>query len=157
MSRKSESKVSHTRTPLKKDDHAFVTAPILSQIPYLNGIFDDEEKINQIQPIYVRETDSDYIRQCKLGGSRDLLVYIDPAKTKSKEPVPYPRPLWWDAMCEDFPLYDDQQEEERLPKSEHVSGASNKVVHGKYQQQNVPSRQNNISRLSRLSTNTKRK
>jgi hypothetical protein len=69
--------------------------------------------------MYIRETDTEYIRRCKLGGSHNLLVHIDPATRKSKEPVPYPTPIWWDAMCEKIPQPDNHQQEK---KSSHIFG-----------------------------------
>ncbi|CAF0770227.1 unnamed protein product [Rotaria sordida] len=157
---KSEDKVRHIHSPLKKSSHELVTAPPLSQIPYLNGVFDDETTNDQPKIIYVRETDSDYIRRCKLGGSSDLLVYIDPATCKSKEPVPYPRPLWWDAMCEQIPSSpnsdNDQQQEKKSSKSEHGFGAPDWFAHDE-RNRSPNKQQNKTSRKSQLSTYTKRK
>ena len=164
LRRKPEDEVWYIHSPLKKGDRELVTVPPPSQIPYLNGVFDDEETINQPKPIYVRETDSDYIRRCKLGGSHNLLVHIDPATLKSKEPVPYPRPLWWDAMCEQIPSPtnpEDNQQKEKKSDKEHIFGAPDWFVHGEHERsqgknQNTPSRQKNTSRQSNL-TNIKRK
>ncbi|CAF2316040.1 unnamed protein product [Rotaria sp. Silwood2] len=165
LRRKPEDEIWYIHSPLKKGNRELVTAPPPSQIPYLNGVFDDEATINQPKPIYVRETDSDYIRRCKLGGSSNLLVHIDPATRKSKEPVPYPRPLWWDAMCEPIPSpvnLNDNEQQGNKPKTEHVFGAPEWFVHSEHnhssdKQQNAPSRQNNTSRQAQLLTNTKRK
>ncbi|CAF3301339.1 unnamed protein product [Rotaria socialis] len=157
---KSQDENRHIRSPLKKTSQESVATRPLSQVPYLNGVFDDEEAINQPQVIYVRETDSDYIRRCKLGGSRDLLVYIDPASCKSKEPVAYARPLWWDAMCEDFPSppngENEQQQEKRSSKSEHEFSASSRVVHTA-QSSSPDRRRSTTSRQSQLSKNGKKK
>jgi hypothetical protein len=166
LRRKPEDEVWYVHSPLKKGTRELVTAPPPSQIPYLNGVFDDEATINQPKPMYVRETDSDYIRRCKLGGSHDLLVHIDPATRKSKEPVPYPRPLWWDAMCEQsyYPenSNDNQQQEKKTTKGDHVFGAPDWFVHGEHKRspdkrQDAYSRENNTSRQTQVSTNNKRK
>ena len=133
LHRKPEDEVWYIHSPLKKGGRELVTAPPPSQIPYLNGVFDDEATMNEPKPIYVRETDSDYIRRCKLGGSHDLLVHIDPATKKSKEPVAYPRPLWWDAMCEQYPEPTSAHEDTaNPPKKEHVFGAPDWFVHGQH-------------------------
>jgi hypothetical protein len=162
LRRKSEDEVRHVHSPLKKGSRELVTVPPLSQIPYLNGVFDDEETINQPKIMYVRETDTEYIRRCKLGGSHDLLSHIDPATRKSKEPVPYSRPVWWDAMCEQIPqpqnLDDDQQQQQhqKSSKTEHVSGAPELLVDSKHNRS--PDKQKNVTpRQSRQATNTKRK
>lgn len=166
LRRKPEDEVWYVHSPLKKGSRELVTAPPPSQIPYLNGVFDDEATINQPKPIYVRETDSEYIRRCKVGGSHDLLAHIDPATRKSKEPVAYPRPLWWDAMCEQFPtsenVDDNQNQGQKSKKGDHVFGAPDWFVHSEHnrspdKQQNTPSRQNTTSRQSQLSTHIKRK
>jgi len=160
LRRKPEDEIWYIHSPLKKGNRELVTAPPPSQIPYLNGVFDDEATINQPKIMYVRETDTEYIRRCKLGGSHDLLVHIDPATRKSKVPVEYPRPLWWDAMCEQIPsppnINDDQQQEKKSSKSEHVFGAPDWFVHSEHNRS--PSKQQNtVSRQSQQSTNTKRK
>jgi hypothetical protein len=134
LHRKPEDEVWYIHSPLKKGGRELVTAPPPSQIPYLNGVFDDEETINQPKPVYVRESDSEYIRRCKVGGNHDLLVHIDPATRKSKEPVGYPRPLWWDAMCEPYPTVDksvDHTNEHSRQQSqgEHVFGGPDWFVH----------------------------
>ncbi|CAF4812975.1 unnamed protein product, partial [Rotaria socialis] len=158
LRRKPEDEVWYIHAPLKKGNRELVTAPPPSQIPYLNGVFDDEATINQPKPVYVRETDSDYIRRCKLGGSSNLLVHIDPATRKSKEPVPYPRPLWWDAMCEPIPEPVNPDDFEQQKKNaQHVFGAPEWFVHGEYnrtpdRQQNAPSAQNHTFRQSQLPT-----
>jgi hypothetical protein len=158
LRRKPEDEVWYIHSLLKKG-RELVTAPPPSQIPYLNGVFDDEATINQPKPMYVRESDSEYIRRCKLGGSHDLLVHIDPAACKSKEPVPYPIPLWWDAMCEQIPLpgnSDDNNQENKLSKSKHVFGAPEWFVHSEHNRS--PDKQKNVgSRQSRQSKNNKRK
>ncbi|CAF0849961.1 unnamed protein product [Rotaria sp. Silwood1] len=158
--RKPEDEVEHIHSSLKKSSHGALTAPLLSQIPYLNGVFDDEEADDQPKVIYVRETDSDYIRRCKLGGSPGLLTYIDPATCKSKEPVPYPRPLWWDAMCEQYPspldFDNDQQQEKKSPKSEHVFGVPDWFAHDE-RNRSPNKQQKTASRKSQLSTYAKKK
>lgn len=140
LHRKPEDEIWYVHSPLKKGSRELVTAPPPSQIPYLNGVFDDEVEINQPKPVYVRETDSEYIRRCKLGGSHDLLVHIDPAAKKSKEPVAYPRPLWWDAMCEQYPVPQtaDGQNAQR-GKTDHVFGAPDWFVHDEHK--NTPVKQ----------------
>ncbi|CAF2840888.1 unnamed protein product [Rotaria sp. Silwood2] len=159
LRRKPEDEVGRTHSPLKKSNYGAVTAPPLSQIPYLNGVFDDEET-DQPKIIYVRETDSDYIRRCKLGGTPDLLMYIDPATCKSKEPVPYPRPLWWDSMCEQILSSlnsdNDQQQEKKLSKNEHVFGASDWFAHDE-RNRSPNKQQKTASRNSQLSTYAKKK
>ena len=127
LRRKPEDEVWYIHSPLKKGNRELVTAPPPSQIPYLNGVFDDEETINQPRTIYVRETDTDYIRRCKLGTTDNLLVHNDPAARKSKEPVPYSRPAWWDAMCEQ--TEDGSQDATKNKKTEHVFGAPDWFVH----------------------------
>ena len=134
LRRKPEDEVWYVHSPLKKGNREVVTVPPPSQIPYLNGVFDDEATINEVKPFYVRESDSEYIRRCKLGGDHNLLVHIDPSTRKSKEPVAYPRPVWWDAMCEPSPILpgdDDQrqQEGEKSTKPEHVFGAPEWFAH----------------------------
>jgi hypothetical protein len=160
LRRKPEDEVWYIHSPLKKGNRELVTAPPPSQIPYLNGVFDDEATINQPKPIYVRETDSDYIRRCKLGGSHDLLAHIDPSTRKSKEPVAYPRPAWWDAMCEYTTspqnLDDNQQQEKKTTKGEHVFGAPDWFVHGEHKR-SPDKQQTASSRQSQVSTNNKRK
>lgn len=133
LHRKPEDEVWYIHSPLKKGGRELVTAPPPSQIPYLNGVFDDEATMNEPKPIYVRETDSEYIRRCKVGGSHDLLVHIDPATKKSKEPVAYPRPLWWDAMCEQYPEPNNSSGNAvNEEKKEHVFGAPAWFVHGQH-------------------------
>ena len=166
LNRKPEDEVWYIHSPLKKGTRELVTAPPPSQIPYLNGVFDDEAEINQPKPIYVRETDSEYIRRCKLGGSHDLLVHIDPSTKKSKEAMPYPRPAWWDAMCEPYSSPDNSDEHrhgQQPTKKQHVFGAPEWFVHSEHkssskQQSNVsPSRQETGSNHSMVSTKPKRK
>lgn len=123
LRRKPEDEVWYIHAPLKKGNREVVTVPPPSQIPYLNGVFDDEATINQPKTMYVRDTDTDYIRRCKLGGSHDLLVHIDPATKKSKEPVPYPTPVWWDAMCETVPEPVNSGYAKQEKRSSHVFGA----------------------------------
>jgi hypothetical protein len=158
--RKPEDEVWFVHAPLKKGNRELVTAPPPSQIPYLNGVFDDEASMNQAKPIYIRDTDSDYIRRCKLGDSHNLLAHIDPSTRKSKEPVPYPRPVWWDAMCEQIPsppnYNDNQHEETKGTKTEHVFGAPDWFVHGEHNR-SPDKQQNTVSRQSQVSTNIKRK
>jgi hypothetical protein len=160
LRRKPEDEVGYIHSPLKTGSRELVTAPPLSQIPYLNGVFDDEATINQPKIMYVRDTDSEYVRRCKLGGTHDLLVYIDPATYKSKEPVPYPTPLWWDDMCEQIPspenFADDQQQKKKLSKSEHVFGAPEWFVHSEHKRSPVKQK-NTVSRQSQQSTKNKRK
>lgn len=160
LRRKPEDEVWYVHSPLKKGNREVVTVPPPSQIPYLNGVFDDEATINEPKTIYVRETDTEYIRRCKVGGSHDLLTHIDPATRKSKEPVPYPRPLWWDAMCEQIPLplnsTDNQQQDKKSSKNEHVFGAPEWFAHSEHNRS--PNKQQNASpRQSRQATNIKRK
>ena len=167
LHRKPEDEIWYIHSPLKKGARELVTAPPPSQIPYLNGVFDDEATINQPKPVYVRETDSDYIRRCKVGGGLEMLTHIDPSTRKSKEPVPYPRPLWWDAMCEQYPLQEgetgnSQDPHQGGPKKEHVFGAPDWFVHSEHKrspdkQFDAPSRQNNGSKQSFAPSNTKRK
>lgn len=166
LRRKPEDEVWYIHAPLKKGNRELVTAPPPSQIPYLNGVFDDEATINQPKPMYVRETDSDYIRRCKLGGSSNLLVHIDPSTRKSKDPVPYPRPAWWDAMCEQIPeptIVDDNQNGTKPAKTQHIFGAPEWFVHGEHvpsidkRQENGSSKSNNTSTQSQLQNNNRRK
>lgn len=163
LRRKPEDEVWYIHAPLKKGNRELVTAPPPSQIPYLNGVFDDEATLNQPKPFYVRETDSEYIRRCKLGGSNNLLVHIDPATRKSKEPVAYPRPGWWDAMCEPIPGPVNPEEQQQKSKAnDHVFGAPEWFVHSTHnsspdKQQNAPSRQNTEFRQSQVPTNVKQK
>jgi hypothetical protein len=143
LRRKPEDEIWYIHSPLKKGHRELVTAPPPSQIPYLNGVFDDEATINQPRTIYFRETDTDYIRRCKLGTSDNLLVHIDPATRKSKEPVPYPRPLWWDAMCEQIPVPPnaDDNQEKKTTKNEHVFGAPDWFVHSEHKRSQDKSKQ----------------
>lgn len=132
LRRKPEDEVWYIHSPLKKGSRELVTAPPPSQIPYLNGVFDDEETINQPRTIYFRDSDTDYIRRCKLGTSDNLLVHRDPAERKSKEPVAYPRPVWWDAMCQPISSpenADGNQETTDNKKKKHVFGAPDWFVH----------------------------
>lgn len=160
LEQKSENESRSTYPPLKKVSPETLAARPISQVPYLNGVFDDEETINEPHVVYVRETDSEYARRCKLGGSRDLLVYVDPAKYKSKEPVAYARPLWWDAMCEDYPspldIDDDQLKERSSSKNNQECRTPDRVV--QTTGSNSPDkRKSAASKQSHLSQNSKRK
>jgi len=153
LRRKPEDEVWYVHSPLKKGNRELVTAPPPSQIPYLNGVFDDEAAINQPKPIYVRDTDTDYIRRCKLGLSHNLLVHVDPSTRKSKEPVLYPTPIWWDGLCEHSSIPGNVDGDQ---KTKHVFGAPAWFVHREHKrspdkpQDAVPSQYD-------LPTNTKKK
>lgn len=66
--------------------------PPPSQIPGLNGCEDDTSQ--DPQPMWIKDTDSPYIRMAKQGGRPDLLRYQSP-KPRSDEPVGYPRCDWY--------------------------------------------------------------
>lgn len=160
LRRKPEDEVWYVHSPLKKGNREVVTVPPPSQIPYLNGVFDDEATMNEPKPMYVRETDTEYIRRCKLGGSHDLLVHIDPSTRKSKEPVPYPRPLWWDAMC-DYTVtlpnsHDDQRQGNPPAKTDHVFGAPEWFAHAEHRP-SPDRRYNDSPKQSRQPAYTKKK
>ena len=125
LRRKPEDEVWFVHAPLKKGNRELVTAPPPSQIPYLNGVFDDETTNNQPRVMYVRDTDTDYIRRCKLGISHNLLQHVDPATRKSKEPVAYPTPVWWNGLCE----HSSTKSEDDPNKPKHVFGAPAWFVH----------------------------
>ncbi|CAF1506709.1 unnamed protein product [Didymodactylos carnosus] len=137
LRRKPEDEVWYIHTPLKNEKREIVTAPPPSQIPYLNGVMDDDIEVNKQKPIYVKDTDSEYIRLCKLGGRHDLLVHRDPSLKKSREPVGYPRPDWWDAMC--VPYIDPIQETKKT--TDHVFGAPDWMVHEEHQNNHQPQHQ----------------
>ena len=139
LRRKPEDEVWYIHSPLKKENRKLVTAPPPSQIPYLNGVFDDEATINQPRTMYFRESDTEYIRRCKLNASDNLLVHIDPATKKSKEPVGYPRPLWWDAMCEQIPSPEELGK--KPDQNSHVFGAPDWFVHSEHKNTPNKSRQ----------------
>lgn len=144
LRRKPEDEVWYIHSPLKKGNRELVTAPPPSQIPYLNGVFDDEVTINQPRTIYFRETDTDYIRRCKLGTSENLLVHIDAATRKSKEPVPYPRPVWWDAMCQQNLSSENSDGSEQTTnnnKTKHVFGAPDWFAHREHKPSANPAKQ----------------
>lgn len=143
LQRKPEDEVWYIHSPLKKGNRELVTAPPPSNIPYLNGVFDDEATMNQPKTIYFRETDTDYIRRCKLGTSDNLLVHIDPSTRKSKEPVGYPRPVWWDAMCEQIPQPDGDNgnQEKKSNEKQYVFGAPDWFVHREHNQSPDKSKQ----------------
>jgi len=140
LQRKPEDEVWYIHSPLKKGSRELVTAPPPSNIPYLNGVFDDEVTVNQPKTMYFRETDTDYIRRCKLGTSDNLLVHIDPSTRKSKEPVGYPRPVWWDAMCDQSNYANDNQEK-KSNKKQHVFGAPDWFAHREHNQSPDKSKQ----------------
>jgi hypothetical protein len=58
----------YVHAPLKNEKRPAVTVPAPSNIPYLNGTFDDNEDYNKPKPIWFSETDSKVIRLAKLGG-----------------------------------------------------------------------------------------
>ncbi|UJR23393.1 hypothetical protein I4U23_026401 [Adineta vaga] len=137
LRRKPEDEVWFVHAPLKKGNRELVTAPPPSQIPYLNGVFDDEATANQPRVMYVRDTDTDYIRRCKLGISHNLLQHIDPSTRKSKEPVPYPTPIWWDGLCEHSSTGAAATEgDPNQPK--HVFGAPAWFVHREHKPSPAP-------------------
>jgi hypothetical protein len=57
----------YVHAPLKNDKRPAVLAPAPSNIPYLNGTFDDETDIKQ-RTIWFRGTDSKHTQLSKLGG-----------------------------------------------------------------------------------------
>ena len=155
LNRKPEDEVWYVHSPLKKGGRELVTAPPPSQIPYLNGVFDDEATINQPRLIYVRDTDTDYIRRCKTGESDNFLVHIDPSVRKSKEPVPYARPVWWDAMCQSAPSDGDSLQQGKAP---HVFGAPDWFVHREHRSSpGKPSMHHETSKQAPASTSSRRK
>lgn len=83
--------------PLSRERKGFTMAPPPSNIPYLNGIFNDEQTKPNV--VWFKETDSDFIKLSKLGGREDLLIH-NHGKVK-KEPQPYPRTQWWNDMLVD--------------------------------------------------------
>lgn len=95
--RKAEDELWFVHAPLKNEPRPIVYAQPPSNIPYLNGVMDNEENMaDQRKDLWFKETDSDYIKLAKMGGRHDLLVHKNsPEKTTSKEPVGYPRPAWW--------------------------------------------------------------
>ena len=100
--------------PLKNESRPLVHAQPPSNIPYLNGVMDNE---NDLAPgrkdLWFRETDSDYVKLAKMGGRHDLLVHKNtPGKSVSKEPVGYPRPAWWIDMLTYNGNNDDEKDKE---------------------------------------------
>jgi hypothetical protein len=95
FSRKPEDDTWYVHAPLKNEKRPMVTAPPPSQIPYLNGVYDDECD-EKHQGVWFKDTDTDFIRLSKLGGREDLLTHKE--KSKNNDPVPYPRPEWWTDM-----------------------------------------------------------
>ncbi len=67
-------------------------APPPSQIPGLNSNLD--QPAEEPKKMWLRDTDSEYIKMAKMGGRPDLLSY-KPVKPGSKEPVGYPRCEWY--------------------------------------------------------------
>jgi hypothetical protein len=59
--------------PLKNEKRPVVTAPPPSNIPYLNGILDNEER--KANEILFKDTDSDFIKLSKLGGREGTAIY----------------------------------------------------------------------------------
>lgn len=59
--------------PLKNEKRPVVTAPPPSNIPYLNGILDNEER--KANDIIFKDTDSDFIKLSKLGGREGLATH----------------------------------------------------------------------------------
>jgi hypothetical protein len=70
-------------------------------------------------------------------------IFDDEATKKSKEPVAYPRPSWWDAMCEQIPSPENSNDnQEKKPnKSEHVFGAPDWFVHSEHKRSPDKSKQ----------------
>ncbi|CAF1212119.1 unnamed protein product [Adineta steineri] len=156
LRRKPEDEIWYVHSPLKKGNRELVTAPPPSQIPYLNGVFDDEATLNQPKVMYVRDTDTDYIRRCKLGISQNFLNHVDPATRKSKEPVPYPRPLWWDGLCEhsSTDADGDSQQEGASTQPKQALGPPAWFVHREHKpspdrRQEVPSKQYDLPTKSK--------
>ncbi len=61
--------------PLKRQNRELVTAPPPSNIPYLNGVMDTEADLKP-NPIWFKDTDSDFIKLSKLGGREGFCLFI---------------------------------------------------------------------------------
>ncbi len=59
--------------PLRNQKRPVVTAPPPSNVPYLNGVMDQDidPKANDI---WFKETDSDFVRLSKLGGRQGFKI-----------------------------------------------------------------------------------
>lgn len=94
--------------PAKKVWKDPVGAPPPSQIPGLGNIEPLEREVPR--EMMFRETDTEYIRKAKMGGSKDLLT-IRPNPEGKKAPVGYPRSEWF--YLEDNALEDKDKQQEQ--------------------------------------------
>jgi hypothetical protein len=65
--RKAEDDVWYVYAPLKNEKRELVTVNPPSNIPYLNGVMDDDAPQPE-HTIWFKDTDSDFVRLSKLGG-----------------------------------------------------------------------------------------
>ena len=68
MANKHVDEVWYVHAPLKKDDRPVVNAPPPSNIPYINGVFDEDVEVVKPSTVWFKNTDSDFVRLSKIGG-----------------------------------------------------------------------------------------
>ncbi|VDP70273.1 unnamed protein product [Schistosoma curassoni] len=78
--------------PLRKNKVQQLSPPI-SQIPSI-GFMPEESIHEKKHTMYLKSTDSPYVRLSKMGGKRDLLCFRE-NEYKSGAPVPYSRCEWY--------------------------------------------------------------
>nr|XP_014353006.1 PREDICTED: uncharacterized protein C7orf57 homolog [Latimeria chalumnae] len=95
--------------PLKMPDKSAYKEthhPPTSQIPSLSDLAEPDNKQCENRKMWIRETDSDYVKLAKQGGRPDLLRHKEPAPLRS--PVPYFRPEWF-IFDEQLPPVEEKQ------------------------------------------------
>ncbi|XP_048471212.1 uncharacterized protein C7orf57-like [Rhincodon typus] len=78
-----------------KVDKSQVQLPPTSQIPGLSKLAEPHKEITfDSRKLWIRDTDSDYVKLAKQGGRADLLKHYSPPPRKSS-PVPCSQPEWF--------------------------------------------------------------
>lgn len=107
--------------PAKVTNREPVIPPPPSQIPGLSNLPDEAPEENR-NKMWIKDTDSPYIKLAKQGGRPDLLRYMSP-KPPSEKPKGYPRCDWY--------YHDDilADEEPKQPAEDHVFMLPDYMVH----------------------------
>ncbi|XP_072416777.1 uncharacterized protein C7orf57-like [Chiloscyllium punctatum] len=85
----------HIPQKASKADKSQVQLPPTSQIPGLSKLAEPHKEITfDSRKLWIRDTDSDYVKLAKQGGRADLLKHYSPPPRKSS-PVPCSQPEWF--------------------------------------------------------------
>lgn len=112
--------------PAKRVNAEQVIAPPASQIPCLNPQLPQEDEPPRM---WIRDTDSEFIRLAKMGGRADLLRTRSP-KPRSEEPKPYPRVDWF--YQDDIRMDREEQKRASQPEEPYQFLLPDYMVHHEY-------------------------